>query len=86
MGELFYAQNGNYSVKAIGKSTEELKKLKLDGFEVREGEFDGYPVPVWTPAAAPEPITPPGSLRSPASSLHRRGGWRADLEATAKTC
>lgn len=52
-------KNGNYSVKAIGKSTEELKKLKLDGFEVREGEFDGYPVPVWTPAAAPEPITPP---------------------------
>lgn len=52
-------KNGNYSVKAIGKSTEELKKLKLDGFEVREGEFDSYPVPVWTPAAAPEPITPP---------------------------
>ena len=52
-------KNGNYSVKAIGKSTEELKKLKLDGFAVRDGEFDGYPVPVWMPAAVPEPITPP---------------------------
>lgn len=44
---------------AEGKSTAELKALKLNGFEVRKGEFDGYPVPVWTPAAAPEPITPP---------------------------
>ena len=31
----------------------------MDGFAVRKGEFDGYPVPVWTPAAAPAPITSP---------------------------
>ena len=47
------------SDKAQKKSTADLKALKLDGFEVRDGEFSGYPVPVWTPATAPEPITPP---------------------------
>ena len=49
-----------------GKSTDELKKLKLDGFEVRKDQFGhdqfgGYPVPKWTPAPAPEPIKPPFS-------------------------
>ena len=54
-------KNGESSISSgvKGKSTDELKKLKLNGFEVRKGEFDGYPVPVWTPAAAPAPITPP---------------------------
>lgn len=40
-------------------TTADLKSLTMDGFEVRKGEFGGYPVPKWTPAAAPEPITPP---------------------------
>ena len=48
-------------VTATAKSTTELKALTIDGFEVRDGEFDGYPVPVWTLAAAPEPIKPPFS-------------------------
>lgn len=30
-----------------GKSTEELKALKLEGFEAKEGCFGGYPVPSW---------------------------------------
>ncbi len=47
--------------KVTAKSTAELKALTIEGFEVRDGEFDGYPVPVWTPAAAPEPIKPPFS-------------------------
>lgn len=39
-----------------GKTTDELKALKIDGFEVRDGEFDNYPVPEWSPS---EPPTPP---------------------------
>lgn len=50
------------SADAEGKSTAELKALKLDSFEVRKGEFGGYPVPVWTPAAAPAPVTPEPSF------------------------
>lgn len=38
------------------KTTEEIKELDLTGFEQNAA---GYPVPVWTLAAAPEPITPP---------------------------
>lgn len=38
------------------KTTGEIKELDLTGFEQNAA---GYPVPVWTPAAAPEPITPP---------------------------
>lgn len=41
---------------AEGKSTAELKALKLNGFEVRDGVFDGYPVPVYTKA---EPLPLP---------------------------
>ena len=41
---------------ATPKTTDDIKKLKLAGFEKNK---DGYPVPVWTPAAAPAPITPP---------------------------
>ena len=44
------------SADAEGKSTAELKALKLNGFEVREGAFDGYPVPVYTKA---EPLPLP---------------------------
>ena len=43
---------------ATGKTTDELKVLTIDGFAV-SADFGGYPVPVWTPAAAPDPITPP---------------------------
>lgn len=38
-----------------GKSTDELKAIETDGFEVREGEFDNYPVPVWSPSEPPAP-------------------------------
>ncbi len=37
------------------KTTEEIKGLALTGFEKNA---DGYPVPKWTPAAAPDPVTP----------------------------
>lgn len=37
---------------AEGKSTAELKALKLDGFETST-EFGGYPVPKWTPSEVP---------------------------------
>lgn len=59
---------GNSSVTITGevtkKTTVELKNLELKGFEVRKDQsgndqFGGYPVPKWTPAAAPAPITPP---------------------------
>lgn len=29
------------------KTTDEIKALELEGFEVRPGELDGYPLPVW---------------------------------------
>lgn len=49
----------NYgSVTATGKSTADLKVLDWDGFTPSD-EFGGYPIPDWTPAAAPDPITPP---------------------------
>lgn len=38
-----------------GKSTDELKAIETDGFEVRDGEFDNYPVPVWSPSEPPAP-------------------------------
>ena len=51
--------NKNSAVEGyVGKSTAELKALDIDGFEIREGEFDGYPVPEWTPAAPPVPPAP----------------------------
>ncbi len=49
---------GGASINATGKKTEEIKSLNLEGFEVRDGEFDGYSVPVWTPAEKPEPPVP----------------------------
>ncbi len=33
-----------------------IRALTLEGFEIREGEFDGFPIPVWTAA---EPTVPP---------------------------
>ncbi len=38
-----------------GKATDELKAIEIDGFEVRDGEFDNYPVPVWSPSEPPAP-------------------------------
>ncbi len=43
------------SVTATALATEDLKALELEGFEVRAGAFNGYPVPVWTPAESPVP-------------------------------
>ncbi len=40
------------------KTTQEIKELDLTGFEKNA---DGYPVPMWTPASAPEPTKPPFS-------------------------
>ena len=67
----YYLKNASQEIDAKGgssttvtgdpvavESTAELKALKLNGFEVREGEFNNYPVPKWTPAAAPDPVTP----------------------------
>lgn len=49
---------GGASINATAKTTAEIKALALEGFEVRSGEFDDYPVPVWTPAELPEPPEP----------------------------
>ena len=67
----YYLKNASQEIDAKGgssttvagdpvavESTTELKALKLNGFEVREGEFNNYPVPKWTPAAAPDHVTP----------------------------
>ena len=62
--EMLPKRSGSVSVTgAEGKSTAELKALTIDGFAV-SADFGGYPVPVWTPAAAPEPITPPAPVFS----------------------
>lgn len=53
-------KNGNYSVKAIGKSTDDFKTLTITGF-TPSNDFGGYPIPDWTLATAPEPIKPPFS-------------------------
>ena len=60
--EMLPKRSGSVSVSgAEGKSTADLKALKLDGFEVSK-DFGGYPVPKWTPAAAPDPVTPEPSF------------------------
>ena len=61
LSTFYMLKKGENSISSgvTGKSTSDLVNLKLDGFAVRDGEFDGYPVPVWMPAAVPEPITPP---------------------------
>lgn len=43
--------------KCYPKTTAEMKSLKLDGFEVVDGKYDGYPVPVWKTSGGDEPIT-----------------------------
>ncbi len=49
---------GSASITATAKTTAEIKALGLESFEVRSGEFDDYPVPVWTPSELPEPPEP----------------------------
>ena len=44
------------SSNAQKKTTDELKSLTMDGFAAREGQFGGYPVPVYTKA---EPLPLP---------------------------
>ena len=46
----------NYTGSVNKLSTVELKSLTMDGFAVRDGQFDGYPVPVYTKA---EPLPLP---------------------------
>ena len=56
---IFPGRYGETTITAgevTAKTTEEIKGLALTGFEKNA---DGYPVPKWTPAAAPAPITPP---------------------------
>ena len=48
--------SSNVQINATGKTTAALKALVLDGFAVRDGKFDGYPVPVYTKA---EPLPLP---------------------------
>ena len=53
------------SADAEGKSTADLKALKLDGFEASE-DFGGYPVPKWKPVdkdGIPKPVEPPFSCK-----------------------
>lgn len=73
--EMLPKRSGSVSVSgAEGKSTAELKALKLNGFEVREGAFDNYPVPKWTPAAAPDPVTPEPSFSCALTFTGTEGG------------
>ena len=62
------------SADAEGKTTDDLKSLTLDGFAVRDGEFGGYPVPKWTPAAAPDPVTPEPSFSCTLTFTGTEGG------------
>lgn len=39
------------------KTTAEMKLLDLEGFEVVEGKYNGYPVPIWKISGGDEPIT-----------------------------
>ena len=60
-GELFQKASGYSGTvannsKAQKKTTSELKSLTMDGFAAREGQFGGYPVPVYTKA---EPLPLP---------------------------
>lgn len=60
-GNLFQKASGwdgtvTNSSNAQKKSTDELKSLTIDGFAVRDGQFGGYPVPVYTKA---EPLPLP---------------------------
>ena len=83
----YYLKNASQEIDAKGgssttvtgdpvavESTTELKDLELNGFEVREGEFNGYPVPKWTPAAAPDPVTPEPSFSCALTFTGTEGG------------
>lgn len=83
----YYLKNASQEIDAKGgssttvagdpvavESTTELKALKLNGFEVREGEFNNYPVPKWTPAAAPDPVTPEPSFSCALTFTGTEGG------------
>lgn len=51
-------KNGNYGLTGCySKTTAEMKSLNLEGFEVVEGKYSGYPVPVWKTSGGDEPIT-----------------------------
>lgn len=51
-------KNGNYGLTGCtAKTTAEMKSLNLEGFEVVEGKYNGYPVPVWKISGGDEPIT-----------------------------
>ena len=49
--------NGSLTGCYTAKTTAEMQSLKLDGFEVVDGKYDGYPVPVWKTSGGDEPIT-----------------------------
>ena len=63
-GNLFQRASSSYvtvtnSSKAQKKTTDELKSLTMDGsFAVRDGQFDGYPVPVVKTMATPLTLKP----------------------------
>lgn len=55
--DMFYYKYPVDSKGCTGLSTTEMQSLKLDGFAVVEGEYNGYPVPVWKTSGGDEPIT-----------------------------
>lgn len=55
--DMFYDKYPVDSTGCTGKTTTEMQSLKLDGFAVVEGEYNGYPVPVWKTSGGDEPIT-----------------------------
>lgn len=54
--DMIYRGNIN-SNSYTSLSTTEMKSLNLEGFKVVEGEYNGYPVPVWKTSGGDEPIT-----------------------------
>ena len=51
-------KNGNYGLTGCtAKTTSEMKSLNLESFEVVEGKYNGYPVPIWKISGGDEPIT-----------------------------
>ena len=90
LGDFYMLKKGENSISSgvKGKSTDELKKLKLDGFEVRKDQFGhdqfgGYPVPKWTPAPAPEPIKPPFSCTLTFTGVETK--WLTVKDSKGKT-
>lgn len=72
--EMLPKRSGSVSVSgAEGKSTADLKALKLDGFEVSE-DFGSYPVPKWMPAEVPDPVTPEPSFSCALTFTGTEGG------------